>query len=73
MAPRPCFQKDRITHEKRNHRQYSHSTQFGIGLEEKFWEELEFVPIQASAGRKKTTQRLGRETGKKKQQKKHTL
>lgn len=31
---------------------YSQSSQFGVGLEEQLWEDLEFVPVQTTVGRK---------------------
>lgn len=31
---------------------YSQSSQFGVGLEEKLWEDLELVPVQTTVGRK---------------------
>lgn len=31
---------------------YSQSSQFGVGLEEQLWEDLEFVPVQTAVERK---------------------
>lgn len=28
---------------------YSQASQFGVGLEQKLWEKLEFVPVQTTA------------------------